>query len=87
LTRSRRPDRISANPNPLERRAVLNLRRGILWTTSIVTGLIASVGIILLFQTTLEKFSVSNALLIFFSIGSLTFIWLDLLLGTNYLRK
>lgn len=66
---------------------MLNLRRGILWTASIVTGLIAAVGIILIFQTTLEKFSVSNTLLIFFSIGSLTFIWLDLLLGTNYLRK
>ena len=66
---------------------MLNLRRGILWTASFVTGLIATVGIILIFQTTLDKFSVSNAILVFISFGSLTFIWLDLLLATNYLRK
>lgn len=66
---------------------MLNLRRGILWGVSIVTGLVATVGIILAFQTTIDKFSVSNALLIFLSFGSLAFIWLDLLLATNYLRK
>ena len=43
--------------------------------------------ILLVFQTTMDKFSVSNALLVFLSFGSLAFIWLDLLLATNYLRK
>ena len=66
---------------------MLNLRRGILWTVSLATGLIATVGTILLFQTTLDKFSVSNAILIFVAFGSLAFIWLDLILATNYLPK
>lgn len=66
---------------------MLNLRRWIVWSISAVTGLLATVGVILVFQTTLDKFSVSNALLIFASFGSLAFIWLDLILQTNYLRR
>ena len=66
---------------------MLNLRRWIVWTISVVTGLVATVAVILAFQTTIDKFSVSNALLIFVSFGSLAFIWLDLILQTNYLRR
>jgi hypothetical protein len=66
---------------------MLNLRRGILWVVSLATGAIATVATLAIFQTTLDKFSVSNALLIFASFGSLAFIWGDWVLRTNYLKK
>jgi hypothetical protein len=34
-----------------------------------------------------DKFSVSNALLIFVAFGSLVFIWGDWILATGYLKK
>lgn len=66
---------------------MLSLRRWIVWTVSVVTGTVATVGAIVAFQTTLDKFSVSNAILIFVAFGSLAFIWLDLIFQTNYLRR
>ncbi|MBI4769863.1 MAG: hypothetical protein HY784_05465 [Chloroflexi bacterium] len=39
------------------------------------------------FGTTAQKFAYSNVLLMFVSMGGLAFIWLDYLLGANYLKK
>ena len=66
----------------------MKTRRAIVWIISALTGLAAAYGtIFLLFNTTLEKFSVSNAVLVFLSIGALVFIWLDFILQTKYLRS
>lgn len=65
----------------------MNARRVIVWAVSVSFGLISTVGIILLFGTTLEKFSIANAILVFLSSGAIAFIWLDYLLRTQYLRS
>jgi hypothetical protein len=62
-------------------------RRVIVWVASIVFGLVSSAGVIFAFQTTLERFSVVNAFLVFASFAALAFIWLDWLLHTQYLRS
>ncbi len=66
----------------------MKTRRAIVWILSTVTGLAASyITVAILFNTTLEKFSTSNAVLVFLSIGALVFIWLDFILQTKYLRS
>jgi uncharacterized membrane protein YwaF len=65
----------------------MTARRLLVWFASTVFGLVSAVGVILAFQTTLEKFSVVNAFLVFVSFGALAFIWLDFILSTKYLRS
>lgn len=66
----------------------MTTRRAIVWILSAVAGLAAAYGtVFVLFNTTLEKFSMSNAVLVFLSIGALVFIWLDFILQTKYLRS
>lgn len=65
----------------------MTARRVLVWTISTIFGLATAVGVILAFQTTLEKFSVVNAFLVFVSFGALAFIWLDFILSTKYLRS
>jgi len=65
----------------------MNLRRTIVWVASVGIGLLSTIGIILLFGTTLDKFSFTNALLVFLSTGSIIFIWLDYIFRTQYLRS
>ena len=65
----------------------MSVRRSIVWVVSTVTGAAAVGGVLIAFSTTLEKFSFANALLVFLSIGSLAFIWLDSILRTQYLRS
>jgi hypothetical protein len=65
----------------------MNARRVIVWVASIVFGLVSAAGVILAFQTTLDKFSVANAFLVFASFAALAFIWLDWILHTQYLRS
>jgi len=48
---------------------------------------IKAAGVILAFQTTLDKFSTVNAFLVFASFAALAFIWLDWILHTQYLRS
>jgi hypothetical protein len=62
-------------------------RRVIVWSASIIFGLASAAGTILAFQTTLDKFSVVNAFLVFISFAALAFIWLDWILHTQYLRS
>jgi hypothetical protein len=62
-------------------------RRAILWTASLLLGLISTVVTIAVFGTTLEKFTLGNAILVFVSTGSIVFIWLDFILRTQYLRS
>jgi hypothetical protein len=63
------------------------IRRVILWALSGLAGLAGAAGIITAFGTTLEKFSPLNAVVVVFGLGGLTFIWLDYLLKTDYLRS
>ncbi len=65
----------------------MNVRRAIVWIFSGIFGLVMVAGVILFFGTTLDKFSMVNASLVFLSFGALAFIWLDLILSTQYLRN
>lgn len=65
----------------------MTVRRTIVWIISALFGLAVTYGTIAIFGTTLQRFSISNALLVFFSMGSLSFIWLDFVLRTEYLRS
>ena len=65
----------------------MNTRRAIVWTVSLLVGIASTVITIMLFDTTLEKFTVGNAILVFASSGSIVFIWLDYLFRTQYLRS
>jgi hypothetical protein len=65
----------------------MGTRRTIVWIISLLFGLISTAGVIFLFQTSIDKFSIGNAILVFFAAGSLAFIWLDYVLRTQYLRS
>ena len=65
----------------------MSIRRTIVWIVSTLAGAAAVGGVLIAFSTTLAKFSTANALLVFLSIGSLAFIWLDFVLRTQYLRS
>ena len=65
----------------------MNFRRTLLWVISAVIGVVSTAGVILLFGTTLDKFSTANTVLVFLSTGSIAFIWLDYILRTQYLRS
>lgn len=62
-------------------------RRVINWAVSLSAGLISTIITIQLFGTTLEKFTIGNAILVFLSTAAIVFIWLDFILKTNYLRN
>jgi len=63
----------------------MGTRRTIVWIISLLFGLISTAGVLFLFQTSIDKFAVGNALLVFLAAGSLAFIWLDYVLRTKYL--
>jgi hypothetical protein len=65
----------------------MTLRRVTVWLFSVAFGLASVLGALRLFDTNLERFAFSNALLIFLSMGALAFIWLDFLFRTEYLRS
>ena len=65
----------------------MGTRRTIVWIISLLSGLIATVGVIFIFQTTIDKFTVGNAILVFCAAGGLAFVWLDYVLRTEYLRS
>lgn len=65
----------------------MNARRAIVWILSILVGIISPIITIAIFGTTLEKFSIGNAILVFASTGSIVFIWLDYILRTQYLKS
>lgn len=64
----------------------MTIRRAIVWSISVLFGAASAIGVIFVFNTTIEKFSLTGALLIFLSLGSFAFIWLDYILKTEYLR-
>jgi hypothetical protein len=70
----------------LEKATIMIGKRIAVWTLSVLAGAASATGVILFFNTSLERFSFSNALLIFLAIGSLVFIWLDYFLKTEYIR-
>lgn len=65
----------------------MKTRRTIVWTLALLFGAISAIGTILLFGTTLERFTLVNAMLIFLGMGSITFIWLDWVLRTKLLQS
>jgi hypothetical protein len=65
----------------------MTARRVIVWIASVIFGLVSAAGVILAFQTTLEKFSVVNAFLVATAFAALAFIWLDWIFHTQYLRS
>ncbi|MDF1499341.1 MAG: hypothetical protein P1P76_02590 [Anaerolineales bacterium] len=65
----------------------MTARRVINWVVSLSAGLISTVVIIQLFNTTLDKFTLGNAIMVFLSIAAIVFIWLDFILRTDYLRN
>jgi hypothetical protein len=70
-----------------EQEGIMTARRVLVWSASILFGLMSATGVLLAFQTTLDKFSVVNAFLVFASFAALAFIWLDWILHTQYLRS
>jgi hypothetical protein len=65
----------------------MTARRVINWVVSLSVGLISTLVILQLFDTTLEKFSMGNAIMVFLSTAAIAFIWLDFILKTDYLRN
>jgi hypothetical protein len=65
----------------------MTARRVINWVFSLSAGLVGTVITIALFGTTLDKFSIANAILVFLSISAISFIWLDFILKTDYLKN
>lgn len=66
----------------------IQVRRIIVWVLSIVLGVAASGGIIFgLFQTTLEKYLMLNAVLLASAFMALFWIWLDYVFSTEMLPK
>jgi hypothetical protein len=64
----------------------MTARRVINWVISISAGLISTIIVLQLFGTTLGKFSLGNALMVFIATGAIVFVWLDWILKTDYLR-
>lgn len=62
------------------------VRRTMVWLISAGFGAACLFGVLAFFDTNLDRFALSNALLVFLSMGALAFIWLDFILRTNYLR-
>jgi hypothetical protein len=65
----------------------MTVRRVINWVVTLSVGLFATIITIRIFDTTLERFSLGNAILVFLSIAAIVFIWLDFILKTDYLRN
>jgi hypothetical protein len=65
----------------------MQMRRVLVWSISIVLGAAAAVGTLVLFNTTIEKFALSNVILVFLSIAGFGFVWLDFFLRTEYLSR
>jgi predicted membrane-bound spermidine synthase len=66
----------------------IQVRRTIVWVLSVVLGIAASGGVIFgLFQTTLEKYLLLNAVLLASAFIALFWIWLDYVFSTDMLPK
>lgn len=65
----------------------MNTRRTIVWVLALLFGAVSSVATIFLFGTTLERFTLINAVLVFLGMGSIAFIWLDWILRTRFLES
>ncbi len=66
----------------------IQVRRTIVWVLSALLGVGSAAAIIfLLFQTTLEKYIVLNAILLTTALAALFWIWLDYFFSTDMLPK
>jgi hypothetical protein len=50
-------------------------------------GIAVAAGTLVLFDTTIEKFALSNVILVFLSSAGFIFIWLDYFFKTQYLSS
>jgi hypothetical protein len=62
-------------------------RRAVVWLVSAGFGAACVLAALRLFETTLVKFALSKAVLIFLSMGALAFSWLDFVIRTKCLRS
>ncbi|MGD8604065.1 MAG: hypothetical protein PVF49_05770 [Anaerolineales bacterium] len=62
-------------------------RRILVWIISIIVGIAVAAGTLVLFDTTIEKFALSNVILVFLSSAGFIFIWLDYFFKTQYLSS
>ncbi len=65
----------------------MKVRRALVWIVSIGFGVAMTFGTVAAFGTTFNKFSESNTVLVFLSTFGLSFIWLDFILMTKYLKS
>lgn len=65
----------------------MKVRRALVWILSIAFGVAVTFGTVAAFGTTFAKFSESNTVLVFASMFGLSFIWLDFILRTKYLKS
>jgi hypothetical protein len=71
----------------------MTIRRTALWIVSIGFGVVSTAGTIIIFGSDLNRFWTNFLfigdlpLLLFIGFGSLAFIWLDLILQTQYLKN
>ena len=71
----------------------MKIRRIVLWIVSIGFGLVSTAGIIIIFGSDLNRFWTNFLfigdlpLLLLIGFFSLAFIWLDLILQTQYLKN
>lgn len=63
------------------------VRRTLVSVFSAGFGAASVLGVLAFFDTNLARFALSNALLVFLSMGALAFIWLDFIFRTNFLRS
>jgi hypothetical protein len=65
----------------------MQIRRLIVWFSSIILGLAAAVGTLAVFDTTIEKFALLNVILVFLSTAAFVFISLDYYFKPKYLSS
>lgn len=66
----------------------MQIKRIIVVVVSLILGVLVTGAVIYLgFGTTPERFAYSNVVLLTISIAGIAFIWLDYLLGTQFLKS
>ena len=65
----------------------MTTRRVLVWIASLLFGTAATFGVIQVFGTTMDRFSITNTALVALSMAAVAFIWLDYFLKTHYLRS
>jgi hypothetical protein len=62
-------------------------KRALVWIVAAIFGAVVSFATLVIFNTTVEKYGVSNVGVMAIASGALLWIWLDYALGTEMLSK